>query len=667
MSLHIGVLGPLDVRLDGRPQPIPAGRLATFVAGLALRCNQVVPLPVLAEELWGTAPPRSAKGNLRNYASLARRVLGHPDRLVTSGEGYALRARPDEVDAEAFERSVHHAAGAAPREAATLLETALGLWRGPVAADVVHGPLIAARAGMLDELRVGAVEEHIAAQLRAGVVHPAELAVRLREHVAEHPYREGAWRQLMLALYRAGDPAAALAAYTAAGRILADELGIAPGPELRAMYEAVRGRDARLSAGPSLSWIGEPAPVPHQLPPASPWFTGRRPELERICQALAPAGTPVFVAVTGPPGAGKSALAVAAAHRVAAAFPDGQLYVDLSRADSSEDVLRGLLRALRQAPAPRVDAAELRTAVYGRKVLLVLDNADGFFDLGRLLPTGPGGAVLITRRSVPAGPGGVQVEIGAMPLVEARELIARVVGAAPADAAAVAAVAERCDRLPLAVRAAAVRLARRPDRPVSVFAARLRPQRFRLDELRCDSLDVREHYARACRTLGPGTTALGRLAQLRVPAYRLAALAALLDSGVREAEAVFDLLVAEHIVEPLDAGRFRLPGLLRAYGAELAGHEPTALRQAALLRAFDWYATAAEHAASPAHVRRAWLYAECENLLAVARQAARVPGGESAVRRIAGALDEHLRRGGHERHARLVRRLACDAARRMSP
>jgi hypothetical protein len=334
--------------------------------------------------------------------------------------------------------------------------------------------------------------------------------------------------------------------------------------------------------------------------------------------------------------------------------------------DSAEQVLRRLLEALRQTPAPQADPAQLRTAAYGRKLLLVLDNADGFPDLAPLLPTGPCCAVLITRRSVPERPGGVRVRLGAMPLDEARELIARIVGAAPdpADSAAVAAVAERCDLLPLAVQAAAVRLVRRPDRPVSVLAARLRPLRFRLDELRCGSLDVREHYARACRTLGPGTAALRRLAQLRVPVYQLPALAALLGSGVREAEGVFDLLVTEHIVEPLDAGHFRLPGLLRAYGAELACYEPSAQRHAALLRAFDWYAEAAEHAATLDGVRCSWLHVERESLVAVARQAARVPGGESAVRRIAGALYDYLRRIGQERQARLMLRLAVDAARR---
>ncbi|GIJ50295.1 hypothetical protein Val02_71810 [Virgisporangium aliadipatigenens] len=660
MSLHIGVLGPLDIRLDGQLRTVPAGRLATFLAGMALRANRVVPLLALAEELWGASPPRSARYNLRSYASQARRVLGDPDRLVARGEGYLLVAAPGEVDAEVFESSVNDAAGAPAGEAGALLGAALGLWRGPVAADVAHGPLIAARAGMLDELRVVAVEEHVAAQLRTGAAHPAELAARLRQHLAEHPYRERAWSQLMLALYRAGDPAAALGAHAAATRVLAEDLGIAPGPELAAMYRAVRDRDASVAGGTPAGWSGEPPPVPHQLPPTSGWFTGRQAELDRVCGALRPGAGPAVVVVTGPPGVGKSALAVTAAHRVAEAFPDGQLYVDLSPVTAPEQVLRRLLQALRRTPTPQVDAAELRTAGYGRRLLFVLDNADAFPDLGQLLPTGPGCAVIITRRSVPERPAAFQVALGAMPLAEARELIARVVGAEPQpdDSDAVTAVAQRCDLLPLAVRAAAVRLARRPDLPVPVLAARLRPLRFRLDELRCELLDVRTHYARACRTLGPGTEALWRLAQLRVPEYRVPVLAAVLGSGVREAETVFDRLVAEHIVTPVGTDRFRLPDLLRAYGAELAGYEPTVRRHAALMRAFDWYAAAAGHASAT------WLRVERENLLAAMRQAARVPGGENAVRRIARALHDNLRRGGHERQAALVRRLAVDAARR---
>lgn len=653
-SLSIGVLGPLDVRRDGEVRPVPAGRLATFLTALALNANRVVSLCALTEELWGSSPPRSARFNLRSYATQARRVLGDPERLVGHGGGYRFVTASGEVDADAFEAIVNDAAGANGADAGVLLEKALVLWRGPVADDIAAGPLITARVGVLDELRVRAVEEHAVAQLCAGDVHPAEVAVRLRYHLTDHPYRERAWTQLMLALHRAGDSAAAFDAYSRARSLLSDDLGIAPGPEMTAMYDAIRTGDARLGGGGrvalSASDRGDSGPVPHQLPPSATWFAGRRDEVDRSRRVLSQRHGPARVAITGPPGVGKSTLATTVAHRVAEHFPDGQLYADLATATAPAEILDGFLRALRCSAASPADLNAFRTAVYRRRLLFVLDNADGFPGLDQLLPTGPECGVLITRRSTPPQPDATEVRLEPMTHPQASELIEGVAGAFCdlTDRASVAAIVNYCDRLPVAVRAAALRLARRPDRPAAVLAARLRPERFRLDELSCGTLDLRSHFARAHRTLGPAGVALRRLAELRVPAYRLPALAALLDSTVHDAEAVLDLLVSEHVVNPGGDGRFRLSGLLRAYSAELAHTEPVALRRAALLRTFRWYAAAAEDAAGRGRSGGLSLGGERDVLIAAARQAARVPGGESFKARITRSL-RHGQRGSGQR------------------
>jgi DNA-binding SARP family transcriptional activator len=675
MSLAIRVLGPLEVRHASHPLRLPAGRPATFLAAMALSANRVVPLPVLVEELWGRTPPRSARYNLRSYASQLRKGLGGYGRLTARGGGYVLEPGDGEVDAETFEALLAEAAGVPePPRAAALLDRALALWRGPVLADVAAGPLITARSTVLEELRVTAVEDHVAALLRLADSRPGDLAVRLRQHLAEHPYRERGWGQLMLALYRAGDPAAALDAYAQARRVLADDLGIAPGPELTALHRALLDRDPELSG---LAGSGPPAArptavarvsVPHQLPPAPTWFVGRDVELDRIRRCLTGSGGPTVVVVTGPPGVGKSALALAAAHEAAGAYPDGQLYADLDRASASAEVLGHCLRALDHRRPHATDAAEFRSTAYGRRLLLVLDNADRFAGLEDLVPTGPHCAVLITRRSVPAQLDAVDVALSPLSGADAVELIGRVAGASriAAEPAATTTVAELCDRLPLAVRAAAVRLARRPDWPVAGLAARLGPEHRRLDELRSSPLDVRERYASACRALGPAGPALRRLALLQVPQCRPEVLAALLAAPPGAADEALDVLVTERLVEPLRGGRFRLPGLLRAYGAELAREsEPAHERRAALLRAFCWYASGAEQAVRAAPAGRAWLDRERGSLLAVARQAARLPGAERIVVRIATSLRGYLSEAGDEHDARALRRLALGAGQRL--
>src|SRR3954447_7268807 len=248
--MEFGILGPLDVRADGRTVALGGARPRAVFAVLALHANRPVSAERLAVALWGEDAPPSAVKTVQVYVARLRKALEDPDALVTTPAGYTLRVQLGELDAERFERQVADgrdalAAGRAEHAAAQLRE-ALGLWRGPPLADLASAPFAPAEIARLEEQHLAALEVRVDADLAAG--HHAELIGELQQLTTQHPWREQLHAQLMLALYRSGRQADALGAYRHAREILVEQLGVEPGVELNDLHEAILVHDPALAA-----------------------------------------------------------------------------------------------------------------------------------------------------------------------------------------------------------------------------------------------------------------------------------------------------------------------------------------------------------------------------------------------------------------------------------
>jgi DNA-binding SARP family transcriptional activator len=237
------LLGPLEVLDSDRPVPLGRGRQRALFALLLIHANEVVSTDRLIDQLWGESPPRTALKSVQVYVSRLRKELGD-GRVVTQPPGYVLRADPSEIDVGRFERLVVEADGADRPGAADRLRSALELWRGPALADVAYEPFAQAEIARLEEMRAAATEKRIDADLACG--RHAELIGELESLVAQHPLWERLRSQLMLALYRSGRQADALAAYRNARRELSEGLGLEPGEELRALEQAILRHDPSL-------------------------------------------------------------------------------------------------------------------------------------------------------------------------------------------------------------------------------------------------------------------------------------------------------------------------------------------------------------------------------------------------------------------------------------
>jgi DNA-binding SARP family transcriptional activator len=254
------ILGPLEVLDGGRVVSVGGRRKRAVLAILLLHLNRPISSERLIDELWGDRPPATALQTVRVHVSQIRKALGY-DLLRTLPAGYALELDPVSLDAQRFERLAGGGRAAlAVGEAASasaLLNDALALWRGPALADFTYEPFAQAEIARLEDLRTAALGARIDADLALG--GSGELVDELEALVGEHPLRERFRGQLMLALYRSGRQADALAAYRAARNVLVEELGLEPSPELRELETAILRQDASLV-------LGEPAPVPIAKP-----------------------------------------------------------------------------------------------------------------------------------------------------------------------------------------------------------------------------------------------------------------------------------------------------------------------------------------------------------------------------------------------------------------
>jgi DNA-binding SARP family transcriptional activator len=241
--LEFRLLGPLDVSSDGGPVAITGQRQRALLAILLLRPNRVVPAEALVELLWGETPPKTALTSLHNAVSHLRKALG-PSLVLTRPPGYVLDVDPEQIDLGRFERLVELARRLEPDERAGTLRQALGLWRGAALADFLYEPWAQGDVQHLEDLRLTAQESLLEARLQLG--DHAAVADEAERLVLEHPLRERLRGLLMLALYGSGRQAEALQAYHDARRMLAEELGLEPGPELSGLYAAILRQDRSL-------------------------------------------------------------------------------------------------------------------------------------------------------------------------------------------------------------------------------------------------------------------------------------------------------------------------------------------------------------------------------------------------------------------------------------
>jgi DNA-binding SARP family transcriptional activator len=269
------ILGPLEVRGDGdRALRLGGRKQRALLAALLLHANRVLSSHSLVEALWGDSPPETAATALQGYVSQLRKAFAPARAIVTRAPGYLVEVEEDELDLNRFERLVEEARQASTEgdaaRAAVQLREALALWRGPALGDLADEPFARSEALRLEELRLVAVEERIEADLALG--RQAALVGELEGHVAQHPLRERPRAQLMVALYRSGRQAEALAAYREARRVLVDELGIEPGRELQELEQAILRHDPELDLPavsvvesrrePEATVAGEPSPGP---------------------------------------------------------------------------------------------------------------------------------------------------------------------------------------------------------------------------------------------------------------------------------------------------------------------------------------------------------------------------------------------------------------------
>jgi predicted ATPase/DNA-binding SARP family transcriptional activator len=462
MRARYSLLGPLAVSRDGTEVALGGEKRRALLAVLLLEANQVVSRDRLIDALWGDDPPETARNTVQVYVSQLRKLL--PDgALETVPPGYRLKAEADTVDLFEFVRLSEEgrtalATGDAAGAAHTL-RAALELWRGPPLADLAWEPFAEAESARLEELRLAAFEDRIDADLALG--RHGQLIAELERLVAEQPLRERLRSQLMLALYRAGRQADALAVYQRARRTLVDELGIEPGESLRELERKILAHDPSLDASRKVA--GSHRRIPK---PPTP-LLGRERELAALSELVRDDDTRLLT-LTGIGGIGKTRLALELVRRLVPEFHGGSAVATLARLRDPALVARAILEALEIPEASQDPEDVLVQALADAELLLLVDNFEQVLPaattVARLLEAGPAVKVIVTSRAPLHIAGEREFPVPPLAEDEAAELfIARAQDVNPQFALSeqnVAAVAELCarlDGLPLAIELAAAR------------------------------------------------------------------------------------------------------------------------------------------------------------------------------------------------------------------
>ncbi|GIG91426.1 AfsR/SARP family transcriptional regulator [Plantactinospora endophytica] len=592
------LLGPVTLVHSGGTVDLGPAKQRAVLAALALEPGSLVSTERLIEMVWGDAAPSAARKAVQVYVSHLRRILP-AGRLVSRKPGYLLDVPPEAVDLHRFRALVAKARDVDAGQTRSLLASAEQLWRGEPFDGLGDVPALANLAAGLLEERLSVTEWRLGLEIDQGSA--AEAVARLRALVVAHPLREPLHVLLMLALLRTGRAGEALAAYGDLRAVLAEELGIEPGPKAADLHLRILRSETR-PPPPSPDPQPEPQPDPEPaedaqppetvatfdppVPPAQlPYdvvdFVGRTDELAGAERILRDGYEHVpIVVLAGQPGVGKTALAVRLGHRMRADFPDGQLFADLGGArpvpaDPAETAA-AMLRALGvPAPAPGSLAertAMLRSALAGRRVLMVLDDAADAAQVRPLLPGRAGSAVVVTSRRTLADLEGARiVRLDVLTDEASVELLRSLVGVerTAGEPQRVRRITAMCGNLPLGLRIAGARLASRPAWSLRHFAERL-AHRGVLDELRVGDLGIRATFELSFARLDAEQARAVRL--LAVPDWAdfspLSA-AALLGRQPRQAELLLEELLDIHLLRQPAPGRYAYHDLIGSFARQL--------------------------------------------------------------------------------------------------
>ncbi|GAA0228179.1 AfsR/SARP family transcriptional regulator [Cryptosporangium japonicum] len=567
------LLGPVRAITDAGDITLGSPQQRGLLSLLLLR-NTPVPIDDVVDALWGPEPPPSAHSTVRTYAARLRQLLpGEDVELRRSASGYFVVRHRADVDVEQFDRLVRRARRARRAgdvdDAAATLRRALDLWAGP-ALGGVHADFVAGQRARLDESYRTAREQWFDAELALGRHEP--ICAELGAAVAERPMDARLTELWMTALHRCGRTVEALEAFRRLRTRLRRELGIEPGPELQRLHQRLlQGDEAVVRAA-------TPPVRPDQTPPGIRDFTGRHAEIERLRRVLTEDGV-ALAGITGLGGAGKSTLAVHVAHLFADHFPDGRVHLDL-RARTGQpmgvhEALGSLLRTVRPDVAVPDTVAERsalwRTVASGRRMLVVLDDADSSAQVEPLLPAC---AVIVTAtRRLLRLPAVSWLRLGPLSDDESLALLGEIAGhhrgaAEPGPAAELVAA---CSGHPLSIRVAAARLLDRPMWTVERIMAQL-------DE------DLREPVVmhEDCKIVDePMRRAEGRLDAVAATVFRVGALAVtpfrdvddvIAMTGLPRAEtrAALEDLVDAHLLQAVSADTYWYSPLIQAFARRRA-------------------------------------------------------------------------------------------------
>ncbi len=645
-SVRFAVLGPVRAWRGEQELNLGSPQQRAVLAALLLRSGRAVALSELLDAVWGEEQPAAAVSVLRTYVSRLRKVIdsgrevtGAGSVVVSVGDGYLIRVPEDGLDLSVFEQRVTEArklrAAGDLSAAAELLRAALDGWQGGALAGL-PGPLAESESSRLNEERLVALETWLEIEVERG--RHSDVVAELIALTGQYPLREQLCRLLMLALYRSGRQAEALAAYRSTRSTLVTELGIEPGTPLQDLHDRILAADASLDA-PSTGRPVPPAPTvppalpdasppvlpagrPAQLPADLPTFVGRHAELERARALLSeqdgPPATVVISAIGGMAGIGKTTLAVHWAHEMADRFPDGQLYLNLRGFDPTgslvtpDEAIRTLLGALGVPPMRIPAGLDAQTALYRsmlaqRRMLILLDNARDTDQVRPLLPGSSRSLVIVTSRNqltgLVAGEGAHPLPLDQLSSAEAHDLLARRLGTdrLAAEPQATDEIIARCARLPLALAIVAAHAVAHPGFPLSAIAGELRDSHGSLDAFASGddiSTDVRAVFSWSYKAVSDPAACLFRLLGLHSgPDISAPAAAALAGLPLREVRALLVELTRAHLLTEHFPGRYTLHDLLHVYATERVHAEETPPeRERALGRLLAWYLHTADAA-----------------------------------------------------------------------
>jgi DNA-binding SARP family transcriptional activator/tetratricopeptide (TPR) repeat protein len=691
--VQFSLLGPVRAWSGDHEIALGSPQQKSVLALLLLRNGVVVSMDHLVDGLWDGEPPRTARQTVRTYVFRLRRVLAQPDgssMIQTVGDGYVVRAEPEALDLSVFRTYLSQVEIAGdPEQARDVLRAALALWKGDALTGLPGEYLHGQRAG-LARLRLDVREHRLRLEMQLG--DGRSVIGELTALVEENPLDERFRRLLMLVLYRTGQQAQALAVYRDAQVVLAEELGVDPGPLLQDLHLRILRAEPVEANGLAAPLVDLPdivdRAVPdgfrsNQLPPDTIGFSGRFAELSRLTAMLGRRDTTPtgIVCIQGMAGVGKTTLAVHWAHQVSDRFPDGLVYLNLRGFDPSpsavivDEAMRMLLAMLgvQQVPSGSADRTRLyRQVVTGRRILILLDNARDAEQVRALLPGIPGVFVVVTSRvqltSLTVREQAQTLRMEVMDEDQARALFLSRLGGSRADvdATTIGQIVAFCGGLPLALMLVAARGELTPTLPL---AARLSIAGDALDVLSDPDLtiDLRTVFSWSYRCLEPEAARLFRLMSVH-PGPDLAVEVAvnLADRSLGTIRGALAELVAANLVQPVEPGRYALHDLLRAYAGELSAIEDEdSVRLAALTRMVEYYLHRAQIVTAPAdEAARQWVLRERRVLVGVIQLAA-AAGLDHEIGLLAAGLSDDINRLGFSSDQISLQLAALEAGRRL--